>query len=83
MRSYLFLIVAAIAFLMGCDGPGTEEVMGEIQLSSSSKDIVEIDADGSKEVVIFSSALDWVVELSADWLTVDPMEGAPVGQGFP
>lgn len=77
MRDYLFLIIAAVVFLMGCEGPDTEEVMGEIQLSSSSKDIVEIDADGSKEVVIFSSALDWVVELSADWLTVDPMEGGP------
>jgi len=77
MKKYLFSILAAIAFLMGCDGTGTEEVMGEIQLSSSSKDIVEIDADGSKESIRFSSALDWNVELSADWLTADPMEGGP------
>lgn len=77
MKKYLFSILAAIAFLMGCDGPGTEEVMGEIQLSSSSKDIVEIDADGSRESIRFSSALDWNIELSADWLTVDPMEGGP------
>ena len=77
MKKYLFSILAAIAFLMGCDGPGTGEVMGEIQLSSSSKDIVEIDADGSRESIRFSSALDWNIELSADWLTVDPMEGGP------
>ena len=65
-----------LATLCGCDRPGAE-VSGEIKLSSSSKDIVNIDADGSKENVRFDSALDWHVEFAEDWLTVDPMEGGP------
>ena len=74
MKKCLFALLVLLATLCGCDRPGAE-VSGEIKLSSSSKDIVNIDADGSKENVRFDSALDWHVEFAEDWLTVDPMEG--------
>lgn len=77
MKKCLFVLFAVIVSLVGCDGPDDTQVLGEIQLSSSSKDVVEIDADGSIESVRFSSALDWNVDFSADWLTVTPLEGGP------
>lgn len=70
-------IVLGIIVFWGCDGLSGTSVSGEIILASSSKDVVTIDADGSRENVRFSSALDWHVEFSEDWLTVDPMEGEP------
>ena len=79
MRKSFIVLLAVIASLWGCDGPsGTgTEVLGEIQLSSSSKDVIEIDVDGSTESVRFSSALDWYVECADTWLTISPMEGGP------
>ena len=62
MRKCFIALLAVIASLLGCDGPSGTEILGEIQLSSSSKDVIEIDSDGSTESVRFSSALDWYVE---------------------
>lgn len=76
MKRNLLTMFTAIAFLLGCDGPIAEETIGDIQLASSSKDVVEIKPEGGMENVRFSSALDWHVELSEEWLTVEPMEGA-------
>lgn len=76
MKKYLFTLLTVIASLVGCDDTGTAPV-GEIQLASSSKDVIEIQPEGGKETVRFSSALEWHIEFSADWLTVDPLEGAP------
>ena len=76
MKKSFIALLAAIAFLLGCDGPIAEETIGDIQLASSSKDVVEIKPEGGMENVRFSSALDWHVELSEEWLTVEPMEGA-------
>ena len=77
MKKGFIGLLAVIASLWGCDGPSGTEVLGEIQLSSSSKDVIEIDSDGSVESVRFSSALDWYVECTDTWLTIDPMEGGP------
>jgi thiol-disulfide isomerase/thioredoxin len=76
MKNNFFILLALIVSLCGCDDTGLSQV-GEIKLASGSKDVVEIDADGGKETVRFSSALDWHVEFSEGWLTVDPMEGGP------
>ena len=77
MRKCFIALLAAIASLWGCDGPSGTELLGEIKLSSSSKDVIEIDSDGSTESVRFSSALDWDVECADTWLTISPMEGGP------
>lgn len=77
MKKCFIALLAVIASLLGCDGPSGTEILGEIQLSSSSKDVIEIDSDGSTESVRFSSALDWHVECADTWLTIDPMEGGP------
>lgn len=77
MKKCFIALLAVIASLLGCDGPSGTEILGEIQLSSSSKDVIEIDSDGSTESVRFSSALDWHVECAETWLTIDPMEGGP------
>ena len=77
MKKCFIALLAVIASLLGCDGPSGTEILGEIQLSSSSKDVIEIDSDGSTESVRFSSALDWYVECTDTWLTIDPMEGGP------
>jgi thiol-disulfide isomerase/thioredoxin len=76
MKKYLFTLLAVIASICGCDDTGTQPT-GEIQLASSSKDVIEIKPEGGKETVRFSSALEWHIEFSDDWLTVDPMEGGP------
>lgn len=76
MKKYLFTLLAVIVSLWGCDGTGTTP-LGQIQLASSSKDVVEIKPEGGKETVRFSSALDWTIEYSCDWITVDPTEGGP------
>lgn len=77
MKKCFIALLAVIASLLGCDGPSGTEILGEIQLSSSSKDVIEIDSDGSTESVRFSSALDWHVECADTWLTINPMEGGP------
>lgn len=68
--------MAVIVSVFGCDDSGTTQG-GEIKLSSSSNGLVEIKPEGGKESVRFSSALEWHIEFSEDWLTVDPMEGGP------
>lgn len=76
MKKYLFTLLAVIASVVGCDDTGTSPV-GEIQIASSSKDVLEIQPEGGKENVRFSSALEWHIEFSEGWLTVEPMEGGP------
>ena len=76
MKKYLFTLLAVIASICGCDDTGTQPT-GEIQMASSSKDVLEIKPEGGKENVRFSSALEWHIEFSDEWLTVDPMEGGP------
>ena len=70
------MLIAVIASVIGCDDITPTTQVGDIQLASSSKDVVEIKPEGGRENVRFSSALDWHVELSDEWLTVEPMEGA-------
>ena len=77
MKKSFLALLGAIAFICGCDGTGMSQQQGEIQMASSSKDVVNIDPDGGKESVRFSSALDWHIECSDEWVTVDPMEGGP------
>ena len=77
MKKCFIALLAVIASLLGCDGPSGTEVLGEIKLSSSSKDVIEIDSEGSTESVRFSSALDWYAECADTWLTISPMEGGP------
>ena len=76
MKKYLFTLLAVIASIIGCDDIGTQPT-GEIQLASSSKDVLNVKPEGGKETVRFSSALEWNIEFSEEWLTVDPMEGGP------
>ena len=76
MKKSFIALLSVIAFLWGCDDVGISQ-QGEIQLASSSKDAVAIDPDGGQESVRFSSALDWHIECSDEWVTVDPMEGGP------
>lgn len=76
MKKYLFTLLAVIASIIGCDDIGTEPT-GEIQMASSSKDVLDIKPEGGKETVRFSSALEWHIEFSDEWVTVDPMEGGP------
>ena len=75
MKKYLMTLFAAVAAFCGCTDLGQSQA-GEIQFSSS-KEVYEIKPAGGKEIVRFSSALDWHIEFSEDWLTVDPMEGGP------
>ena len=75
MKKYLITLLAAVAAFCGCTDLGQSQA-GEIQFSSS-KEVYEIKPAGGKENIRFSSALDWHVEFSEDWLTVDPMEGGP------
>lgn len=77
MKKSFLALLGAIAFICGCDGTGMSQQQGEIQIASSSKDVVKIDPDGGKESVRFSSALDWYIECSDEWVTIDPMEGGP------
>ena len=76
MKKSFIALLSVVAFLWGCDDVGISQ-QGEIQLASSSKDTVAIDPDGGQESVRFSSALDWHIECSDEWVTVDPMEGGP------
>lgn len=65
--------MALLAVVCGCtepDGP-----IAEIALSSTSKDNIELPSDGGSGNVRFTSALEWYVELSDEWLTVSPMNG--------
>lgn len=75
MKKYLLALVAALAALYGCSDLGFSQE-GEIKFSSG-KDVYEIKPEGGKETVRFSSALEWNIEFSEEWLTVDPMEGGP------
>ena len=76
MKKYLFTLLAAIVSLCGCDSTGTSPV-GQIQLASSSKDVIVIKPEGDKATVRFSSALNWHIQCTDGWVTVDPMEGGP------
>lgn len=75
MKKYFFILFAGIASLWGCDDPVDTTPVGEIQLASTSKDQIELPADGGSANVRFTSALEWHVEFAEDWLTVSPMEG--------
>ena len=51
MKKCFIALLAVVASLLGCDGPSGTAILGEIQLSSCSKDVIEIDSDGSTESV--------------------------------
>lgn len=73
MKKTILSLVALLAVVCGCtepDGP-----IAEIALSSTSKDNIELPSDGGSGNVRFTSALEWYVELSDEWLTVSPMNG--------
>lgn len=73
MKKTLLSLLFFIAAFCGCseiDGP-----VAEIALSSTSKDLIELPADGGSANVRFTSALEWHVEFSEEWLSVSPMEG--------
>lgn len=57
-------MLSVIVSLWGCDGTGTTP-LGQIQLASSSKAVVEIKPEGGKETVRFSSALEPAKVLAA------------------
>lgn len=75
MKKYLLTLFAAFVVICGCGELATSPV-GEIVFSSG-KDVYVIKPEGGKETVRFSSALEWHLEFSEEWLTVDPMEGGP------
>lgn len=68
-------MLAFATFICGCsqeNGP-----TGAIELASNQKDVVEIPAEGGEVAIRFTSALDWHLEVSDNWLQVSPEQGQP------
>lgn len=76
MKRTLFILLAAVVSLCGCEGVGSS-LEGQIQLLSGSKDKISIKPEGGWANLGFSSALDWSIRLSEEWLKVNPAEGGP------
>ena len=74
MRNIVFSLIAVMAIVCGCAGT-VDTPLADISFTSTGKDKVQIPAYGDKVSVRFSSALDWTVECSAEWLEVTPKEG--------
>lgn len=74
MKKFLFVFSAIVTLAAGC-----AEVLPEpeIVLDKASKETAEFTGEGGKSYVTFSSALEWHVEVSEDWLEVNPSEGGP------